>query len=180
VLRAVGVNPRRTGLLHAMRLMGADIVEVDRSILGGELVADLRVRHADLKGIDLPEQLVPDMIDELPVFFVAASLAKGTTRISGAAELRVKETDRIASMATGLRSLGVDIGETPDGAVIQGGRLHGGAVDSRGDHRVAMSLAVAAQQASSEVRIGDCSYVATSFPGFADLAAAAGFGLRLA
>ena len=120
------------------------------------------------------------MIDEFPAFFVAAALAEGTTRISGAAELRVKESDRIATMAAALKELGAQITETSDGAVIQGGRLHGGRVDSHGDHRIAMSLAVAAQRASGEVWINDCANVATSFPGFSELAADAGFGLRLA
>jgi 3-phosphoshikimate 1-carboxyvinyltransferase len=180
LLCGAGMNPRRTGLLAALRLMGADIAVENESAHGGEPVADLRVRHARLSGIDLPVSLVPDMIDEFPAFFVAAALAQGQTRVAGAAELRVKETDRIAAMATGLRSLGADIAETPDGAIIRGGHLHGGVVDSHGDHRVAMSLAIAAQLAADEVRIGDCANVATSFPGFVELAAAAGFGLRLA
>ena len=180
LLRRVGMNPRRTGLLSALRLMGANIAIEDESTQGGEPVADLRVRHAKLRGVELPLSIVPDMIDEFPAFFVAAVLADGQTRVTGAAELRVKETDRIAAMVTGLRILGADITETPDGAVIRGGRLHGGSVDSRGDHRVAMSLAIAAQLATDEVRVGDCANVATSFPGFVELATATGFGLRLA
>ena len=180
LLRRVGMNPRRTGLLRALRLMGADIVEENPGEQGGESVADLRVCYAPLHGIIVPEVLVPDMIDEFPALFVAAALADGETRITGAAELRVKETDRIAAMTAALQLLGADIVETPDGAIIRGGKLHGGTVDSRGDHRIAMSLAIAAQRASGEVRIGDCDNVATSFPGFVELAAAAGFGLRLA
>lgn len=179
-LRRVGMNPRRTGLLAVLRAMGADIVEGPAGAEGGEPVADLTVRHAPLHGIDVPEAVVPDMIDEFPALFVAAALAAGRTTIRGAAELRVKESDRIAVMAQALRALGADIDETPDGAVITGGTLRGGAATSHGDHRIAMSLAVAAQRASGEVRIGDCANVATSFPGFDTLAAGAGFGLRVA
>lgn len=180
LLRKVGVNPRRTGLLAALRLMGADIVEEAQGEQGGEPVADLRVRAARLRGIEVPVELVPDMIDEFPALFVAAACAEGCTRVSGAAELRVKESDRIATMVTALRGLGAVVDEAPDGAVIQGGRLAGGTVDSHGDHRVAMSMAVAAQLADGEVRIRDCANVATSFPGFIELAKDAGFGLRLA
>ncbi|MEI2454994.1 3-phosphoshikimate 1-carboxyvinyltransferase [Lysobacter firmicutimachus] len=174
VLDAVGMNPRRTGLLAALRLMGADIVEQNPRSEGGEPVADLRVRHAPLRGVEVPQALVPDMIDEFPALFVAAALAQGRTVVSGAAELRVKESDRIASMAAGLRALGARIEETPDGAIIDGGALHGGEVDSLGDHRIAMSFAVAAQCARGAVRIGDVANVATSFPGFEALAAQAG------
>lgn len=177
VLSAVGLNPRRTGLLAALRLMGADIVEQDRREQGGELVADLRVRHAPLHGIDLPPALVPDMIDEFPALFVAAAAARGTTRIRGAAELRVKESDRLAAMTRGLEALGVAVIERPDGADVQGGPIGGGRVDSRGDHRIAMSFAVAGMIAAGPVRIADCANVATSFPGFLELANGCGFAL---
>lgn len=177
ILRGVGINPRRTGLLNALQLMGANIGVLNARSEGGEPVADLHVRYAPLKGIDVPEALVPDMIDEFPALFVAAVAAEGTTRVTGAAELRVKESDRIAVMATGLRALGVRIEETPDGAVIRGGAVQGGAVDSRGDHRIAMSFSIAAQLASGPLIIRDCANVATSFPGYASLARAAGFGL---
>jgi 3-phosphoshikimate 1-carboxyvinyltransferase len=180
LLRRVGMNPRRTGLLEALRLMGADIQALSPGEQGGEPVADLRVRHARLRGIEVPEHLVPDMIDEFPALFVAAALAQGRTVVRGAAELRVKESDRIAVTAAALQALGARVLETPDGAVIDGGPLHGGSVDSHGDHRVAMSLAIAAQLAGGEVRIGDCANVATSFPGFDTLARSAGFGLRTA
>ena len=179
-LREVGINPRRTGLLRALRLMGADIVERNPRTSGGEAVADLVVRHAPLRGIDVPVELVPDMIDEFPALFVAAAAAQGTTRISGAAELRVKESDRIAVMAKGLRTLGVRIEETSDGAVIEGGKFGGGEVDSAGDHRCAMSFAIAGLLARKPVRIADCANVATSFPGFLELANGSGFGLRAA
>jgi len=133
-LRRVGMNPRRTGLLSALRLMGADITEENLSEQGGEAVADLRVRHARLRGITVPVALVPDMIDEFPALFVAAALAEGQTVVSGAAELRVKESDRIATMAAGLRALGADIAEPPDGAVHTGGPPSGGETDTPGAH----------------------------------------------
>lgn len=178
VLRAVGINPRRTGLLHALRAMGADIRVESAGEQGGEPVADLVVRHAPLRGIEIDTAWVPDMIDEFPILFVAAACARGRTVVRGAAELRVKESDRIAAMVEGLHALGIAVEERADGVVIDGGRLRGGAVDSRGDHRIAMSFAVAAQLAGDEVRIGDCANVATSFPGFEDLARAAGMGVR--
>jgi 3-phosphoshikimate 1-carboxyvinyltransferase len=180
VLRSVGVDDRRVGLLGALRLMGADIRELDRREGACGPVADIAVRHAPLQGIDLPEALVPDMIDELPAFAVAAACASGRTRISGAAELRVKESDRIHAMATGLQALGGRVHETSDGMLVEGGRLHGGSVDSLGDHRIAMAFSVAAQVAEGDVMIDDVANVATSFPGFDALAQAAGFGLRSA
>jgi 3-phosphoshikimate 1-carboxyvinyltransferase len=178
VLVSVGMNPRRTGLLQALRAMGADIRAENARELGGEAVADLVVRHAPLRGIDVPVELVADMIDEFPALFVAAAAAKGTTRIRGAAELRVKESDRISVMARGLRALGIDVEETPDGAVIHGGRVEAGEADSAGDHRCAMSFAIAGLVAGGPVRIRDCANVATSFPDFAGLARGCGFDLN--
>lgn len=178
LLDAVGMNPRRTGLLQALRAMGADIRLTNASELGGEAVADLVVRHAPLHGIDIPLELVPDMIDEFPALFVAAAAASGTTRIRGAAELRVKESDRIAVMARGLRALGIEVEEVPDGATIRGGHIGAGEVDSRGDHRCAMSFAIAGLIARGPVRIGDCANVATSFPDFVGLARGCGFNLQ--
>lgn len=177
VLRSVGLNPRRTGLLAVLRMMGADIRESNPREQGGEPVADLEVRHAPLRGIEVPLEYVPDMIDEFPALFVAAAAADGVTTVSGAAELRVKESDRIAVMANGLAALGVHVEERPDGAVIHGGRISGGTVDSAGDHRCAMSFAVAGAIAAAPVRILDCANVATSFPGFSDLARACGMAL---
>ena len=178
-LRRVGVNPRRTGLLHVLRLMGADIVEEPAGEQGGEPVSDLLVRHAPLRGIEVPEAHVADMIDEFPALFIAAACAQGETVVRGAAELRVKESDRIATMVAGLRALGASLVETPDGAVIQGGAdLGAGKVQSYGDHRIAMAFAVAAQLVRDEVRIDDVANVATSFPGFEMLATGVGFGLR--
>lgn len=184
-LPRVGMNPRRTGLLHVLRAMGADIVEQAAGEQGGEPVADLVVRHAPLHGIAVPREHVADMIDEFPALFVAAACASGATVVSGAAELRVKESDRIAAMATGLRALGITVDETPDGATIHGGALHGGMlqggmIDSHGDHRIAMAFAIAAQLASGQVVIGDVANVATSFPGFDRLAREAGFSLETA
>lgn len=180
LLKDVGLNPRRTGLLAALRLMGADITERARHEQGGEVIADLVVRHAPLHGIDVPVELVADMIDEFPVLFVAAAAARGTTRVRGAAELRVKESDRIATMASGLRAIGVDVHELADGADIVGGSLAGGVIDSHGDHRIAMSFAVAGLVAAAPVRINDCANVATSFPGFDALANARGFRMASA
>jgi len=180
VLRAVGLNPRRTGLLTALRLMGADIREENPGEHGGEPVADLRVRYAPLRGAVIPEDVVPDMIDEFPALFVAAAAAQGQTVVSGAAELRVKESDRLGAMAHGLRTLGVTVDETPDGATIQGGAIGGGRIDSHGDHRIAMAFAIAGQLADGEVVIDDIANVATSFPGFDTLARSAGFTLRAA
>ena len=178
LLTGVGMNPRRTGLLAVLRAMGADIRESNTRERDGERVADLAVRHAQLHGIDVPQALVPDMIDEFPSLFMAAAAAQGTTRIRDAAELRVKESDRIAVMARGLRTLGIRIEETPDGAVIEGGALGGGEVDSAGDHRCAMSFAIGGLIAAKPVRILDCANVATSFPGFVPLARGCGFELR--
>ena len=179
-LRGVGMNPRRAGLLHVLRAMGADIREENADTRGGEPVADLMVRHAPLRGIDVPREHVADMIDEFPALVVAAACAQGATRITGAAELRVKESDRIAAMATGLRALGIAVDEAPDGAAIHGGALHGGTIDSHGDHRIAMAFAVAAQRAAAPVRIGDVANVATSFPGFVELAQSSGMALHTA
>ncbi|MCC4588152.1 3-phosphoshikimate 1-carboxyvinyltransferase [Xanthomonas sp. NCPPB 1067] len=177
VLRAVGLNPRRTGLLAALRLMGADITEENPAEHGGEPVADLRVRHAPLRGASIPEASVPDMIDEFPALFVAAAAAQGSTVVSGAAELRVKESDRLAAMAAGLRTLGVRVDETPDGATIHGGAIGSGVIESHGDHRIAMAFAIAGQLSTGSVQVNDVANVATSFPDFDRLAQTAGFGL---
>ena len=175
-LRAVGLNPRRTGLLLALRAMGADITEENRSEHGGEPVADLVIRHAALHGVEVPESIVPDMIDEFPALFIAAACASGKTVVRGAAELRVKESDRLASMAIGLRNLGIQVDETPDGATIHGGVIGSGSVESHGDHRIAMAFSIAAQRATGAVRIADVANVATSFPDYDALAQQVGFG----
>lgn len=177
-LKSVGMNPRRTGLLSALRLMGADITEVNRIEKGGEWLADLDVRHAPLHGIHVPEEIVADMIDEFPILFVAAAVAEGLTRISGAAELRVKESDRLSMMARGLAALGVEVIEHEDGAEITGGPIHGGHVESAGDHRIAMAFVVAGLVSDGPVTIADCANVATSFPGFLEVANGCGFDIR--
>lgn len=174
----VGLNPTRVGVINILRLMGADISLENEREVGGEPVADIRVRSAQLKGIDIPEDQVPLAIDEFPVLFVAAACAQGVTRLRGAEELRVKESDRIQVMADGLLALGIDCTVVEDGIDIVGGTLQGGAVHSRDDHRIAMSFAVASLRAEGEIFIEDCANVATSFPGFVELANSA--GMRLA
>jgi 3-phosphoshikimate 1-carboxyvinyltransferase len=178
LLKHVGVNPTRTGVIDILKLMGADIEISNRHEVGGEPVADLRVRAAELNGIDIPVEQVPLAIDEFPALFVAAACARGRTVLTGAEELRVKESDRIQVMADGLQALGIDASPTPDGMVIQGGSITGGRVDSRGDHRIAMSFAMAALRASGVIEIDDCANVNTSFPGFVELAAGAGLDVK--
>jgi 3-phosphoshikimate 1-carboxyvinyltransferase len=169
-LQHVGMNPTRTGIIDILRLMGADIQVTNEGLSGGEPVADLVVRHAPLHGIRIPEALVPLAIDEFPVIFIAAANAAGQTVLTGAEELRVKESDRIQVMADGLHAIGVKAQPTPDGMIIEGGAYHGGTVDSHGDHRIAMSFTMAALRAAAPIRILDCANVATSFPGFVELA----------
>jgi len=170
VIENVGLNPTRTGLLAALRLMGADIVEVEAREVGGEPVADLRVRHAPLTAIDVPPELTPSMIDEYPVLFVAAAFASGRTVARGAHELRVKESDRIATMHAALAACGVACEEFEDGLAVigSGGEpIAGGArVASKLDHRIAMSMAVAGLHARAPVSIDDVSPVQTSYPDF--------------
>ena len=177
LLEHVGINPTRTGVLDILRLMGADIEVLNARLAGGEPVADLRVRSAPLHGIAIPKELVPLAIDEFPALFIAAACAEGVTVLTGAEELRVKESDRIQVMADGLITLGIAAEPTEDGIVIQGGVLSGGTVESRGDHRIAMSFAMAALRARDPILIRDCLNVTTSFPGFAQLAGAAGLQL---
>ena len=177
LIRRVGVNPTRTGLLEILRLMGADIRLQAAREYGGEPVADIEVRPGPLRGIAVPRELVASAIDEFPVLFAAAAVAAGETVVTGAADLRVKESDRIAVMAEGLERLGVQAKVLPDGIRIRGGAVAGGTVESQGDHRIAMSFAVLAARAGAPVVIRDVRYVATSFPGFA--ATARGAGLLL-
>jgi 3-phosphoshikimate 1-carboxyvinyltransferase len=178
LIRNVGINPTRTGLIDILRRMGGRIDIVNAREMGAEPVADLRVTRSDLRGIDVPEHLVAPAIDEFPVLFVAAAAAAGRTRVTGAEELRVKETDRIATMADALNAVGVDARPTSDGMIVDGGTIGGGAVTSAGDHRVAMAMAVAGLVAQGEIEIGDTRNVATSFPGFLALATHAGFRLE--
>jgi 3-phosphoshikimate 1-carboxyvinyltransferase len=164
----VGVNPTRTGVIDILQSMGADISLENAQLLGEEPVADIRVRSSQLQGGAVDPELVSLAIDEFPVLFVAAAAAKGNTDFSGIGELRVKESDRIAAMAEGMRILGIQVDETDDGAVVHGGRFGGGTVQSYGDHRVAMSLALAGTIASDVVVVEDVESVDTSFPGFCD------------
>ena len=173
-LEHVGINPTRIGVINILRLMGADITVQNEREVGGEPVADIRVRYAPLKGIKIPEEQVPLAIDEFPAIFIAAACATGETSLTGAKELRVKESDRIQVMADGLITLGIDAKPTEDGIVIQPGQITDGTVDSHGDHRIAMSFAMAALKASGTIHITDCANVNTSFPGFVDLAKDAG------
>ncbi len=178
-LRHVGINPTRTGVIDILRLMGADIEVSHERVIGGEPVADIRVRGSRLQGIDIPEALVPLAIDEFPALFIAAACAQGTTRLTGAEELRVKESDRIQVMADGLQLLGIRAVPTPDGIVIEGGTLTEGCIDSHGDHRIAMSFAMASLRARGPVEIRDCANVNTSFPGFVSLACQLGLKLEV-
>jgi 3-phosphoshikimate 1-carboxyvinyltransferase len=179
LLEHVGINPTRTGVIAILKLMGANIELSNQREVGGEPVADIRVRYAPLHGIRIPEDQVPLAIDEFPSLFVAAACAQGETVLTGAEELRVKESDRIAVMAEGLRRLGIQANETPDGIVIQGGVLKGGEVESHGDHRIAMSFSMAALRASGEIVVRDCKNVNTSFPDFAGLAKHAGLAISV-
>jgi len=179
VLRHVGMNPTRIGVINILTLMGADISVLESREVGGEPVADLRIRHADLHGIDIPEDEVPLAIDEFPALFIAAACARGTTTLRGAAELRVKESDRIAAMAEGLDTLGVQNEPTPDGIVIEGGTLGGGTIRTFHDHRIAMAFAMAGLRASRAIEILDCDHVATSFPRFDHLAVQSGLKLAI-
>ncbi len=179
LLKEVGINPTRTGVIGILRLMGASIEVLGERESGGEPVADLRVRGARLRGIVIPQELVPLAIDEFPVLFVAAACAEGETLLRGAEELRVKESDRIEVMAEGLRALGVELETFPDGIRIRGGDcMNGGDVDSRGDHRIAMAFSVASLRARSAVSIADCANVATSFPDFRALASSIGLAIE--
>ena len=179
LLPHVGINPTRIGVIEILKLMGADIELENQRDAGGEPVADIRVRSANLKGIEIPPELVPLAIDEFPAIFVAAACASGETRLRGAEELRVKESDRIQVMADGLAELGVELETFADGIRIKGGSLKGGEVVSHGDHRIAMSFAMAALRADGPIHIRDCANVATSFPDFADLAVTAGLSLAV-
>ena len=177
LVRGVGVNPTRTGILAILEQMGADISWSNRRTTGGEPVADLRVRGAPLHGIDVDPALVPLAIDEFPAVFAAAAAARGVTRVTGAAELRVKESDRIAASAEALNALGVSVRVAGDGMAVEGGRISGGNVDSAGDHRIAMAFAASA--AVAPVRVRNCRNVATSFPGFETLANSVGLDIEV-
>ncbi len=170
VIRNVGFNPTRTGVIDILLQMGANITISNKHHFGAEPVADLRIRYSPLKGIDIPRSLVPLAIDEFPILFVAAACAQGQTVLHGAEELRVKESDRIGVMVEGLMHLGIEAIALEDGIKIKGGKLQGGQVDSHGDHRIAMSFAVAGTVATAPVTILNSAAVVTSFPSFVSTA----------
>ncbi|MFV1983550.1 MAG: 3-phosphoshikimate 1-carboxyvinyltransferase [Thiohalomonadales bacterium] len=176
-LKHVGVNPTRIGVINILKKMGANITILNESEMGGEPVADIRIQSSDLHGIVIPEDQVPLAIDEFPVIFIAAACATGETILTGAKELRVKESDRIQVMADGLEILGIKALPTEDGIKIQGGSINGGIVNSDGDHRIAMAFSIAGLMASEDVIINDCANVATSFPNFVKLSQNAGLKL---
>lgn len=184
-LSQVGMNPTRTGVIDILKLMGADISLSNESKVGDEPVADITIRSSQLKGINIPEHLVPLAIDEFPVLFVAASCAEGQTVLTGAKELRVKESDRIQVMADGLTTLGIDCTVTEDGIIIEGKGngdnatpvFSGGHILSHHDHRIAISFAVASLRASETITIEGTETVNTSFPGFAQLANSVGMNI---
>jgi 3-phosphoshikimate 1-carboxyvinyltransferase len=183
-LTHVGINPTRIGVINILQKMGADLVVSNQREVGGEPVADIRVRYSALRGIEIPEDQVPLAIDEFPALFIAAACAEGSTVLTGAEELRVKESDRIQVMVDGLKTLGVDARPTPDGIVIAGfgagGAFGGGSVYSHHDHRIAMSFSIAALRASARIDVEGCDNVATSFPDFVGLAQRAGLRIESA
>jgi 3-phosphoshikimate 1-carboxyvinyltransferase len=176
----VGLNPTRAGLLAVLREMGADIAEENPRVIGGEPVADLRVRHAALTGVDVDPAIAPSMIDEFPVLFVAAAMAKGTTRTRGLEELRVKESDRLAAMAAALTAAGARVEEHADGLTIHGtggeplpGTPMGACITTRLDHRIVMSMGIAGLVSRNGIEVDDITPVNTSFPSFMSLLAEA-------
>lgn len=179
VIENVGLNPTRIGLLDALWAMGADIEVLDQRLAGGEPVGDLRVRASGLRGTEIAGDLIPRAIDELPILAIIATQASGQTVIRDAAELRVKETDRIVAMTERLRRLGARVEELPDGMVIEGpAPLHGAVVDSGGDHRVAMCMMVAGLIASGETIVQDAGCAADSYPGFMETLVRLGADIR--
>ncbi len=178
-LKNVGVNPSRAGVLTILEAMGAHIEVENLHTLGEEPTADIVVHGGSLHGIDVPVELIPLAIDELPIVAIAAAAAEGRTVIRGADELRHKETDRIGAMVAALKAVGVAVSEHADGMTIDGSTIRGGTVDSLGDHRIAMSFAIASLAATAPIEILECGQVATSFPGFVDTAARAGLEIRV-
>lgn len=178
LIENVGVNPSRLGVIHILRLMGAEVEFRNPREFGREPVADLHVKASTLQGIRIPREQVSLAIDEFPIIFIAAACAEGETVLEGAEELRVKESDRIAVMAEGLVELGISAQATEDGMIIQSGAFSGGRVHSHGDHRIAMAFAMAALVAKGPIVIDDCDNVATSFPDFVKLASAAGLRIN--
>lgn len=177
LINNVGINPTRHAVLEILKLMGANIELRNERKQAGEAVADIYIKSADLKGIQIPEALVPIAIDEFPAILIAAANAEGVTELTGAEELRVKESDRLAAMANGLRACGVELEEREDGMRLVGGQMQGAEIDSYTDHRIAMAFAVAGLTANGEMTINDCDNVATSFPNFVELANSVGMSI---
>lgn len=177
-LQQIGLNPTRVGIINILKMMGADIEIKNQREDSGELIGDVMVRYAKLRGIDIPADQVPLAIDEFPILFIAAAVAKGKTTLRGAAELRVKESDRLLAMANGLTALGIKTNVLPDGIVIEGGTFEGGEIDSQGDHRIAMAFAIAGNIAQSPITIDHCDNVQTSFPNFVTLANTLGMSVQ--
>ncbi len=165
-IKNVGINPTRDGVIQILCLMGADIQIIHQREMGMEPVADLVIRSSELTGVEIPKELIANSIDEFPIIFIAAACARGQTTLSGAEELRVKESDRIALMASGLQELGINVKEKPDGIEIIGGAIQAGEIHSGGDHRIAMAFAMASIRAKARIIIHDTKNVATSFPDF--------------
>ncbi len=180
LIRNVGVNPTRSGLLSIVEAMGGRVETRARRVIEGEPVADMRVSRSELRGIEVPPEWVSLAIDEFPILFVAAACARGRTVIRGAEELRYKESDRLGVMAAGLRRLGADVAEHADGLVIDGGELHGGRVDAQGDHRIAMAFAIAGIVAREPIEVIGTDHVSTSFPDFERIAVGCGLAIETA
>ncbi len=176
-IRKVGINPTRDGFIKILREMGARIEILNQTYFGKEPVADIVVHNSELHGINIPLDLIANSIDEFPILFIAAACAKGVTNLSGAQELRVKESDRLTTMAIGLQALGIEVMEKPDGIIINGGQFQGGEIDSGGDHRIAMAFAMASICAKGDIIVRDTVNVATSFPNFVEISA--NLGLKI-
>jgi len=180
ILKAVNINPTRTGILDILEMMGANITLTEKRVVAGELVADIRVCSAELHGVDIPQKLVPLAIDEFPVIFIAASCANGETLLTGAKELRIKESDRIQVMADGLTSLGIKNKVLEDGIRIQGGEFskQNSVIKSHQDHRISMSFAIASTRSEYDIKIEGVDNVKTSFPNFVELANKIGMNIE--
>ena len=179
LLRGVGINSTRLGVINLLKMMGADIEIINRNEKNGEPIGDIAVRYVKLRGIEIPQEQVALAIDEFPVLLIAAAAAQGKTVLSGAKELRVKETDRIAAMTDGLQKLGIKVESLSDGVIVKGGTLMGGEIDSYQDHRIAMAFTIAGTIATSSIKIQNCDNVKTSFPNFVELANSIGMDVKI-
>lgn len=179
LLRGVGINSTRLGVINLLKMMGADIEIINHNEKNGEPIGDIIVRYVKLKGIEIPQEQVSLAIDEFPILLIAAAAAQGQTVLRGAKELRVKETDRIAAMKDGLKKLGIQTESLSDGIVVKGGTLMGGEIDSHQDHRIAMAFTIAGTIATSSIKIQNCDNVNTSFPNFVELANNIGMDVKV-